>query len=222
MEYTWNFASVFVYWNVLATGLVGTLKIFLLCSALGLSGGLVIGMLRYSKSWWVSYPALLYVEIFRNTPVLVQIIWFFFALPVVTGIEVSPFTAACLGITLNTIAFSAEVFRGGIQSIEREQWEAGKAVGMNYSQTMRRVILPQALKRMLPPLTSRGIEVFKMSTLASVVAYPETLQQAKLIASYEFNPIEAYTIVALIFFVVLLPMVQLTYMLERRLRKSDG
>lgn len=222
MEYTWNFASVFVYWNVLATGLVGTLKIFSLCSALGLSGGLVIGMLRYSKSWWVSYPALLYVEIFRNTPVLVQIIWFFFALPVVTGIEVSPFTAACLGITLNTIAFSAEVFRGGIQSIEREQWEAGKAVGMNYSQTMRRVILPQALKRMLPPLTSRGIEVFKMSTLASVVAYPETLQQAKLIASYEFNPIEAYTIVALIFFVVLLPMVQLTYMLERRLRKSDG
>ncbi|MEO1197120.1 MAG: amino acid ABC transporter permease, partial [Pseudomonadota bacterium] len=116
----------------------------------------------------------------------------------------------------------AEVFRGGIQSIEREQWEAGKAIGMSYPQTMRRVILPQALKRMLPPLTSRGIEVFKMSTLASIVAYPETLQQAKLIASYEFNPIEAYTVVALIFFVVLLPLVQLTYMLERRFGKSDA
>ena len=222
MDYNWDFASVFVYWNVLAMGLWATFKLFIICSTLGLGGGLFMGMLRYSKTRWISYPAMLYVEIFRNTPVLVQIIWVFFALPVVTGIEVSPMMAAVLGITLNTIAFSAEVFRGGIQSIEREQWEAGKAIGMSYAQSMRRVILPQALKRMLPPLTSRGIEVFKMSTLASVVAYPETLQQAKLIASYEYNPIEAYTVVALMFFIVLLPLVQLTYMLERRFGKSDA
>ena len=222
MDYNWDFASVFVYWNVLAMGLWATFKLFIICSTLGLGGGLFMGMLRYSKTRWISYPAMLYVEIFRNTPVLVQIIWFFFALPVVTGIEVSPMMAAVLGITLNTIAFSAEVFRGGIQSIEREQWEAGKAIGMSYAQSMRRVILPQALKRMLPPLTSRGIEVFKMSTLASVVAYPESLQQAKLIASYEYNPIEAYTVVALMFFIVLLPLVQLTYMLERRFGKSDA
>ena len=175
MDYNWDFASVFVYWNVLAMGLWATFKLFIICSTLGLGGGLFMGMLRYSKTRWISYPAMLYVEVFRNTPVLVQIIWFFFALPVVTGIEVSPMMAAVLGITLNTIAFSAEVFRGGIQSIEREQWEAGKAIGMSYAQSMRRVILPQALKRMLPPLTSSGIEVFKMSTLASVVAYPETL-----------------------------------------------
>jgi polar amino acid transport system permease protein len=222
MDYNWDFASVFVYWNVLAMGLWATFKLFIICSTLGLGGGLFMGMLRYSKTRWISYPAMLYVEVFRNTPVLVQIIWFFFALPVVTGIEVSPMMAAVLGITLNTIAFSAEVFRGGIQSIEREQWEAGKAIGMSYAQSMRRVILPQALKRMLPPLTSRGIEVFKMSTLASVVAYPETLQQAKLIASYEYNPIEAYTVVALMFFIVLLPLVQMTYMLERRFGKSDA
>ncbi len=222
MDYNWDFASVFVYWNVLAMGLWATFKLFIICSTLGLGGGLFMGMLRYSKTRWISYPAMLYVEVFRNTPVLVQIIWFFFALPVVTGIEVSSMMAAVLGITLNTIAFSAEVFRGGIQSIEREQWEAGKAIGMSYAQSMRRVILPQALKRMLPPLTSRGIEVFKMSTLASVVAYPETLQQAKLIASYEYNPIEAYTVVALMFFIVLLPLVQLTYMLERRFGKSDA
>lgn len=221
MQHNWNFASVFAYWDVLIVGLWGTLTIFIVTCSLGLSLGLVVGMLRYSKNAWVNLPARVFVEIFRNTPVLVQIIWFFFALPVVTGIETSPFMAAVLGMTLNTIAFSAEVFRGGIQSIEREQWEAGKAIGMSYPQTMRRIILPQALKRMLPPLTSRGIEVFKMSTLASVVAYPETLQQAKLIASYEFNPIEAYTVVAILFFVVLLPMVQLTYVLERRFGKSD-
>ena len=222
MDYNWNFASVFAYWNVLAVGLKGTIKLFIICSILGLGGGLIMGMLRYAKSRWISYPAMLYVEVFRNTPVLVQIIWFFFALPVLTGVEVSPVMAAVLGITLNTIAFSAEVFRGGIQSIEREQWDAGKAIGMSYVQSMRRVILPQALKRMLPPLTSRGIEVFKMTTLATVVAYPETLQQAKLIASYEYNPIETYTVVALMFFVVLFPLVQLTYILERRFEKSDA
>lgn len=222
MDYIWNFASVFAYWKVLAVGLKGTIQLFIICSILGLGGGLIMGMLRYAKSRWISYPAMLYVEVFRNTPVLVQIIWFFFALPVLTGIEVSPIMAAVLGITLNTIAFSAEVFRGGIQSIEREQWDAGKAIGMSYVQSMRRVILPQALKRMLPPLTSRGIEVFKMTTLAMVVAYPETLQQAKLIASYEYNPIETYTVVALMFFVVLFPLVQLTYILERRFEKSDA
>ena len=221
MQHNWNFSSVFAYWDVLLIGLSGTVTLFAITCIAGLVGGLAIGMLRYSKNRWLSYPARLYVEVFRNTPVLVQIIWFFFAMPVVIGVEISAFMAAFLGITLNTSAFSAEVFRGGIQSIEREQWEAGKAIGMNYGATMRRIILPQALKRMLPPLTSRGIEVFKMSTLASVVAYPETLQQAKLIASYEYNPIEAYTIVALMFFLVLLPMVQLTYLLERRLGKAD-
>ncbi len=221
MSYNWNFASVFEYWDVLLVGLVGTLSIFTVACSLGLSLGLVVGMMRYSKRALVNYPARLFVEVFRNTPVLVQIIWFYFALPVVIGVEVTPFLAATLGMTLNTIAFSAEVFRGGIQSIDREQWDAGKAIGMSYGQTMGRIILPQALKRMLPPLTSRGIEVFKISTLASVVAYPETLQQAKLIASYEFNPIEAYTVVAILFFLVLLPMVQLTYVLERRFGKSD-
>ena len=94
MDYNWDFASVFVYWNVLAMGLWATFKLFIICSTLGLGGGLFMGMLRYSKTRWISYPAMLYVEIFRNTPVLVQIIWFFFALPVVTGIEVSPMMAA--------------------------------------------------------------------------------------------------------------------------------
>ena len=119
------------------------------------------------------------------------------------------------------MAFSAEIYRAGIQSIEPGQWEAGKAIGMTYHQTMRRIILPVAVKRVLPALTNRGIEVFKMSTLASVVAYVETLNQAKLIADLNFNPIESYTTVALIFFVVLWPVVQGTYVLERVLRRSD-
>jgi polar amino acid transport system permease protein len=135
--------------------------------------------------------------------------------------EVSPLLAAALGISLNSAAYSAEIWRGGIQSIEPGQWEAARALGMTHAQALRRVILPQALRRMLPALTNRGIEIFKMSTLASVVAYVELLQQGKLIASLNYNPIEAYTVVALIFFALLYPMVQATYALERRLRQGD-
>lgn len=221
MLYDWNFSSVISYWDVLLVGMVGTLQIFAVTVVLGLSLGLVVGMMRYSINPLIRYPSMAFVEIFRNTPVLVQIIWFFFAFPVLVDFQVSAFMAATLGMTLNTIAFSAEVFRGGIQAIDKGQWEASKAIGMSYSKTMRRIILPQAIKQMLAPLTSRGIEVFKMSTLASIVGFTETLHQAKLIASIEYNPIEAYTAVAIMFFVVLYPIVQATYVIERRFSKSD-
>lgn len=119
------------------------------------------------------------------------------------------------------MAFSAEIYRAGIQSIDKGQWEAGKAIGMTYTQTLRRIILPVALKQVMPALTNRGTEVFKMSTLASVVGYIETLNQAKLIADLNFNPIVSYTAVALIFFVGLYPVVQGTYALERVLKRGD-
>lgn len=221
MNYSWDFNSVVSYWDILLIGLKGTLTLFSVALVLGLLGGLAMGIARYSRNAFIHYPAMAFVEIFRNVPVLVQIIWFYFAFPALLSIEVSPFGAALLGISLNTAAFSAEIFRGGIQSIDPGQWEAGKAIGMTYRLTMRRVILPQAIKRMIPAVTNRGIEVFKMTTLASVVAYVETLDQAKLIASIEFNPIESYTVVALMFFAVLYPIVQLTYVIERRLGKSE-
>ncbi|MDE0522207.1 MAG: amino acid ABC transporter permease [Boseongicola sp.] len=221
MAHNWDFATILQNWPVLWVGIKGTVFIFVITAILGLGGGLIVGIARYSKSPFVSWPARAFVEVFRNTPVLVQIIWFYYAFPILTGIETDPFLAAVLGISLNTMAFSAEIYRAGIQSINRAQWEAGKAIGMNYNQTLRRIILPVAVKRVLPALTNRGIEVFKMSTLASVVGYVETLNQAKLISDLNFNPIESYTAVAVIFFVVLYPVVQGTYVLERMLRKGD-
>jgi polar amino acid transport system permease protein len=221
MNYRWDFASVFSNTDALLAGLAGTLRIFAICLVIGLALGLVVGLGRYSRRKWVYVPASIFVEFFRNTPVLVQILWFYFALPILVPFEVSPLLAATLGISLNSAAFSAEIFRGGIQSIDRGQWEGARAIGMTHSQALRRVVLPQALRRMLPPLTNRGIEIFKMSTLASAVAYVELLQQGKLIASHNFNPIEAYTVVALIFFAVLFPLVQGTYALERKLRRAD-
>lgn len=217
----WDFASVFSNTDALLAGAAGTLRIFAICLVAGLSLGLVVGLARYSRRRLFYIPASVFMEFFRNTPVLVQILWFYFAFPMISPFEISPLMAAALGISLNSAAFSAEIYRGGIQSIDSGQWEGARALGMTYAQAMRRVILPQAMRRMLPPLTNRGIEIFKMSTLASVVAYVELLQQGKLIASLNYNPIEAYTVVALIFFVLLYPLVQATYALERRLRRAD-
>jgi polar amino acid transport system permease protein len=209
MDHRWDFATVFANTDALLVGLAGTLRIFAICLVLGLSLGLVVGLGRYARSRWAYLPATAFVEFFRNTPVLVQILWFYFALPILLPFEISPLAAASLGISLNSAAFSAEIYRGGIQSIERGQWDGARALGMGWGQAMRRIILP------------RAIEIFKMSTLASAVAYVELLQQGKLIASLNFNPIEAYTAVAVIFFVFLWPLVQMTYVLERRLKRDE-
>lgn len=217
----WDFASVFDNTDALLVGAVGTLRIFAICLVLGLSLGLIVGLGRYSRNRLLHIPATIFVEFFRNTPVLVQILWFYFALPILLPFQISPLAAASLGISLNSAAFSAEIYRGGIQSIETGQWDGARALGMRWGQAMRRIILPQALKRMLPALTNRAIEIFKMSTLASAVAYVELLQQGKLIASLNYNPIEAYTAVAAIFFVFLWPLVQFSYFLERRLKRDE-
>jgi polar amino acid transport system permease protein len=221
MGYEWDFGSVLEYRGALLIGLYGTLKIFAICLVAGLSMGLAIGLARYSHRRALRWPAACFIEFFRNTPVLVQIFWFYFAFPILAPFQITPLLAAALGISLNSAAFSAEIFRGGIQSIDPGQWEAGRAIGMRYDEIMRRIILPQAVRRMLPALTNRGIEIFKMTTLASAIAYADLLHQARLIASLNFNPIEAYTVVALAFFVILYPIVRATYALERRLAKGD-
>lgn len=221
MAYRWNFGPALDNAEVLAAGAVGTLRLFAICAVAGLALGLAVGLMRSQQRRWLLWPATAFVEFFRNTPVLVQILWFYFALPILLPFEISPLAAAALGISLNSGAFTAEIVRGGIASIERGQWEGARALGMTAAQAMRRVVLPQALRRMLPALTNRGIEIFKMSTLASAVAYVELLQQGKLLASLHFNPIETYTVIAVVFFLCLLPLVQLTYALERRLQRAD-
>jgi len=222
MAYRWNFAPVLENADVLAAGAIGTLRLFAICAVAGLSLGLAVGLMRHSRSRWTYLPATAFVEFFRNTPVLVQILWFYYALPILLPFQIGPLAAAALGISLNSAAFSAEIYRGGIESIDRGQAEAARALGMTAAQAMRRVILPQALRRMLPALTNRGIEIFKMTTLASAVAYAELLQQGKLLASLNFNPIETYTVIAAVFFLCLFPLVQATYALERRLGRSDA
>jgi polar amino acid transport system permease protein len=221
IEYQWDFLTLFLNWNVLARGLVRTLELALVCLSVGLVLGLFVGTARYSRRLIVNWPATAFIEVFRNTPALVQIMWFYFAFPILVPVDINAFTAAALALSLNTAAFSAEIFRGGIQSISPTQWDAGRALGMSYGELMRRIILPQAVKRMIPAFTNRAIELTKMTTLASTIAFAELLHETKTLSAIHFNPIEAYTAVALIFFILVYPATQLVYRLERHLRRSD-
>ena len=216
MQYNWDFASVLTNRALLLMGLQNTLILGVTCLSLGLFFGLFVGAARYSGKPMFYYPATAFVEFFRNTPVLVQIIWFFLAFPIIAPFQINAFTAATLGLTLNTVAFSSEIYRAGLQSIHRGQWEAGKAIGMGYWQQMRRIILPQAIRRMLPAFMNRAVELFKMTSLASVIAYGELMHQAKTVSTISFNPIEMYTSVVLIFFAVLFPITILVRRFEIR------
>lgn len=135
--------------------------------------------------------------------------------------QLTPFTAALLGLTLNTTAYSAEIFRGGINSIHRGQMEGAKAIGMTHAQAMRRVILPQVVKRMLPAFTNRTIEVAKMSSLASVISVHELMYQGRLLSSTYYRPFEILTAVAFIYFVLIYPGTFLAGRLEKRLARSS-
>jgi len=218
MDYQWDFASVWANKALLITGLQNTLTLGFTCLFLGLFFGMFVGMARYSKDPVLKWPATAFVEVFRNTPVLVQTMWFYFAFPIISPFEINAFTAAALGLTLNTTAFASEIYRAGIQSIGKGQWEASKALGMNYSQQMLRIIMPQAIKRMIPAFMNRSIELMKMTSLASVIAYGELMYQAKIVSTSVFNPIEMYTSVALIFFVLIFSFSLIVQFFEYRLK----
>lgn len=203
MNYTWDFSPVFRDAALLLEGLINTLKL----SGLSLAGGLLIGLLLALARIWgprpVAWPAIGVIEFFRNTPPLVHFFWIFYALPIVTGVSLEPLAAAAIALSAQSGAFFAEVYRAGIQSIERGQWEAGKALGMRFAALMRRIVLPQALRRMVAPLTERGFELVKTTALAATLAYGDLLYQAMVITSKSFRPLELYTTVAVIFFLLL-------------------
>jgi len=222
MDYAWDFGAINRYWSVLWNGLVVTFQLAGISLLAGLALGLFVGMMRFAKSPVLTWPAAVYIEVFRNSPVLVQLVWFYYAFPVLIDTTMSAFMAAVLALSFNTSAFSAELFRGGIQSIDTGQWEAGRALGMRGPTLMRRIILPQAIRRMIPPLTGRAIELTKMTALASTIAVPELLYQGKLINAVTFRPIETYTVVAVIYLVLLWSGTLLVDRVERRLGRSDA
>jgi polar amino acid transport system permease protein len=203
--YHWDFSILWTYRWLLVAGLGYTLLFTVICVALGLLIGLVTGIGRLAQSPFVTAPLRAYVEVFRCTPVLVQLVWFYYALPVLTGIEMSAVTAATVCLTLYGGAFYSEIIRGGIIATDIGQTEAGKALGMTRLQVLKRVVLPQAFKKMVPPLMSQSIMQLKNTSLLSVLAVPDLLYQGQVIAHDTYRPLEVYSLIAVAYFAVLLP-----------------
>ncbi|HTR86414.1 MAG TPA: amino acid ABC transporter permease [Reyranella sp.] len=220
MSYRWDFGPVVANAPLLLQGLENTLKVTAVALACGLALGLGFALLRLSPRRWLSWPAGFVIEVFRTTPPLVQLFWFFFALPLIAGIEMTPFLAAAVTFSIQSSAFFAEVFRGGIVSIERGQWEAAYAIGMSRRQTLNRIVLPQAVKRMIPAFLERASELMKTTTLVATIAYADLLFEANDIAQKTFRPLETFTVAALIYFVVITAFSLIARAMERRLAVS--
>lgn len=214
--YQWNFAFLVDFRGLLLSGVLYTLGYTVLCIVLGLLFGLIAGIGQLSPSRWINSPLKAYVELFRCTPVLIQLIWFYYALPSLLGIEMSASTAAILALSLYGGAFYSEIIRGGIISIDPGQTEAARALGMTKYQIMHRVVLPQALRRMTPPLLNQSIMQLKNTSLVSVLALPDLVYQGQLIVHETYRPLETYTLIALIYLVILLPTTTLVKRLETR------
>ena len=208
MKYEWDFGFVLKFQDLLWQGFLGTLKIGVLALAFGSLVGLLLALMRMSRRRAFSLPATGLIEFLRMTPLMIQLFWIYFALPILIGIKLDAFAAAVITLSVQSGAFFAEVFRGGVQSIDRSQWEGGKALGMTMPQLMRRIILPQAIRRMIPPFMERSFELMKGTTQAATIAYGELLYQSMVLSSRLFRPVEILTWVAL-FYLVMLTMASL-------------
>lgn len=203
MSYDWDFAIVFRDFDLLLLGLVNTLKVTGLSLLFGVPLGLVLALLRLYGNRPVRLPVGFLIEFLRSTPPIAQLFWFFFAMPLLLGIEIDPLQASVLTFSLQSSAFFAEVFRGGINSIDKGQWEASKALGMERNVQLRRIILPQAVKRMVPAFLERAIEVMKTTTLVGTISYADLLYEANSIAEQTYRSLEVFTVAAGMYFVVI-------------------
>lgn len=201
-------------WPILWMGLKATVLLSLLVVPLGIIGGVIIAVLSTFEAPWIKWPLRVWVDIFRALPPLVLLIFIFAGLPFI-GIDVGPWGAVAIGFFLNTGSYYGEILRAGIESVPRGQIEAARSTGLTAAQTMRYVVLPQAVRNVLPDLISNTLEVVKLTSIAAVVALPELLYQARQAQSVTFNatPIMA---AAVAYFILLWPVVRLLSKLENR------
>ena len=220
MSYTWQWQLIWDYRQVFLRGIEITLVLTWWALLIGLGLGLLLGLMRSSRLAALRWPAAIYVDVFRATPILVQLVWIYYALPIVLGLQMGNITAASVGIGLHAAAYIAEIFRGGIASIDRGQSDAAKSLGMGYGQSMRRIILPQAVRRMVPPFINEFATLMKLTTLGSVLAVNELLHESENLINTTYRPLEVYTAVAVMFGVMIYPFILLSQQLEQRWKKN--
>ena len=218
---TFDMDLVFNSFPLLLIGAGVTIQITVLSTAIGFVIGLIVGVARISHVRLLRMLAEVYVEFFRGTPLLVQIFLFYFALPVLTGQRIDPFIAAISACGINSGAYVAEIFRAGIQSVDDGQMEAGRSLGMTWLQTMRYIIVPQAFKRVIPPLGNEFIAMLKDSSLVSVIGFEELTRRGQLIIAKTYGSFEIWMSVAVIYLVMTLTISRFVAYLERRYRVHD-
>jgi polar amino acid transport system permease protein len=209
-----NLEIIGAAWRILLAGLGNTILLSVVVVPLGLLGGLILSLLAGVRNPWVRYPLMAWVDFFRAFPPLVLLIFLFAGSPF-AGFELSGFTCVCIAFFLNTGAYYGEILRAGIESIPQGQIDAARSTGLGRLQTMLYVVLPQGVRNVLPDLLSNTLEVVKLTSLGSVVAMPELLFQARQAQSLTYNP-TPIVLAALVYFVMLWPLVRLLSRLENR------
>ncbi|MBB2206385.1 amino acid ABC transporter permease [Gluconacetobacter takamatsuzukensis] len=201
---------------LLFRGLLVTLAFTVTTIVAGLCIGLLVGMAQLSRTRLLRWPARVYVECLRNVPLLVTLLWIYYALPIFAHISVTRMTAGFVALTLYVSSFYAEILRGGVLAVDRGHIDAATALGMSRGHIFFRVVLPQAVSKMLPSLVGQSIIQMKNTTLLSAITVPDLLYQGTYVSSFTYHPVEIYTCIGAIFLAILLPMTMLARRMEQR------
>ena len=227
-DYTWGWFVVSPWTpkgqtnlRFLMSGLGWTVLLAACAILLSVITGLLVSLLSLSKRNSLRAVGRIYVEVFRSIPMLVMVLWVYYGLPVVLGIELDVFAAGVVALAVCDSAFEAEIFRAGIQSIDRGQHEASESIGLSWLDKMRFVILPQAVRRILPPLGNQFVYMLKTSSLVSIIGLTELTRKANELVVTEYRPLEIYTFLILEYLVLIVIVSFLVRMLERRMGVSD-
>jgi len=204
----------------LISGITITIYISVISIFLAMIIGLLITLPSLSKNKFLNYLNITYVEIIRAIPLLVLILWIYYGLPIISGISFSPFVSGIIALTISESAFQAEIFRAGINSIKKAQWEAGSSLGLTFFARLRLIIFPQAIKNILPALGNQFVYVLKMSSLVSVIGIADLTRKANELVVTTYRPLEIYTFLILEYLILILFVSYLVRKLEKKLKKE--
>jgi len=205
----------------LLSGLTTTVYISIISIIISMILGFVFAIPSLAKNKFLTFINIGYVEIVRAIPLLVLILWIYYGLPIMTGISFSPFVSGIIALSISESAFQAEIFRAGINSIKKAQWEAGSSLGLTFYKRLRLVILPQAIKNILPALGNQFVYVLKMSSLVSIIGIGDLTRKANELVVSTYRPLEIYTFLILEYLILILIVSYFVRKLERKL-KVDG
>jgi polar amino acid transport system permease protein len=217
LPYQFRWDVIPANFDFLLSGITLTLAISAITLVASLFGGLLIAVLDLSKYRALRFLGIGFGEIIRNTPVLVQLLWVYYILPIVFGVQIEALSAAIIGLTVYSSAFIAEAYRAGIQAVPQGHREAARVLGMTNFQTFTRIVLPQAIRLTLPPLAGNFVQLIKYSSLASVISVSELTHRGMELSATAFRPLEIFTFTALVYFLLCWPLSMTIRIWERRL-----